>query len=852
MNHVFEIDLISIELGTFDVIMGMDWLVKHDAVIVCDEKVVIIPYGNKMLIVKSDKGVSRLKVISFIKARLPSLRQVEFRIDLVPGAAHVVSALYRLAPSEMKELLIQLQELLEKGFIRPSSSPWGAPVLFVKKKDGSFRMCIDYRELNKLTVKNRYPLLRIDDLLDQLQVFIDDILVYSKDEKEHKKHLKIILELLKKERFGVHVDSAKVEAIKSWATSMTPTEVRQFLRLAGYYRRDKPLRVQALMMTIRNDPPKQIRKAQEEAMKGKNVKAENLGRLIKPIFEFCPDRTRCFENHVCLPLFGGLKDLVMHESHKSKYSIHPGSDKMYQDLKPLYWWPNMKADIATYVSKCLTCTKVKAEHQKSSGLLQQPEILIWKWERITMDFVSRLSKTPSGYDTIWVIVDRLTKSAHFMPMKKMDNMEKLTRLYLKEIVCRHGVPVLIISDRDSHIISGAVCFGKREKLSPCYIGPFKILARVGPVAYTLELPEELKGIHSMFHVLNLEKCLAEGDVIIPMDEIQFNDKLHMIEEPVEVVDREDKVLLVQAQANGQIIYEEELAFLADLGIKEGQAAQTVITHNAAYQADDLDAYDFNCDELNTAKVSLMENLSHYGSDVLARPTKVEVLKELPKVIMEKDLVITALKNELRKLKGKDLADSIVTKYTIAPKMLKVDVEPIAPKLLNNRIAHSDYLRHTQEQAAILKEVVEQGKSQNPLNNSLDRACKYTKRIQELLVLIRQTYPSINNNKGKRVRFIEPVTSSGNTNTKTNFSSNLVSNNHALYFTGVKPSTSASGSQPSGNTKKDKTQRPPSSTQKNKVEAHTRTIKSSLKNKNCAVEPKGTAIVQHSKLKLICV
>ncbi|GJT21500.1 putative reverse transcriptase domain-containing protein [Tanacetum coccineum] len=188
-------------------------------------------------------------------------------------------------------------------------------------------------------------------------------------------------------------------------------------------------------------------------MKGENVEVENLGRLIKPIFEFCPDGTRCFRNHVWLPLFGGLRDLVMHEWHKSKYSIHLGSDKMYQNLKPLYWWPNMKADIATYVSKCLTCTKVKAEHKKPSGLLHQPKILVWKWERITMEFVSGLPRTPSRYDMIWVIVDRLTKSAHCLPMKKTYSMEKLTRLYLKEIVCRHGVPVSIISDRDTHFTS---------------------------------------------------------------------------------------------------------------------------------------------------------------------------------------------------------------------------------------------------------------------------------------------------------------------------------------------------------------------------------------------------------------
>ncbi|GJT03571.1 retrovirus-related pol polyprotein from transposon TNT 1-94 [Tanacetum coccineum] len=218
--------------------------------------------------------------------------------------------------------------------------------------------------------------------------------------------------------------------------------------------------------------------------------------------------------------------------------------------------------------------------------------------------------------------------------------------------------------------------------------------------------------------------------------------------------------------------------------------------------------DSDCDELNTAKVALMANLSHYGLDALAensmnssdpspscRPTKVDVPKELPKVSMEKDLVITALNDELRKLKGKYLANNVVTKNTIAPKMLKIDVEPIAPRLLNNRTTHSDYLRHTQEQA-------------------------------ELLIIIRQTYPSINNssdklvvvtpkNKDKRVRFTEPVTSSGNTNIKTASSSNLVSNKPMLSSTGVKPSTSASRSQPSGNTKKYKIQQTPSSTQKNK-------------------------------------
>ncbi|GKF43796.1 putative reverse transcriptase domain-containing protein [Tanacetum coccineum] len=173
-------------------------------------------------------------------------------------------------------------------------------------------------------------------------------------------------------------------------------------------------------MTVHTNLPERILNAQTNAMKEENVKAENLGRLIKPIFEARSDGIQCFEGRILLPLYGGLRDLIMHESHKSKYFIHPGSDKMYQDLKKLYWWPNMKAEIATYVSKCLTCAKVKAEHQKPSGLLQQPEIPEWKWENITMDFVSGLPRTPSGYDSIWVIVDRLTKSAHFLPMKKTE------------------------------------------------------------------------------------------------------------------------------------------------------------------------------------------------------------------------------------------------------------------------------------------------------------------------------------------------------------------------------------------------------------------------------------------------
>ncbi|GJU02265.1 putative reverse transcriptase domain-containing protein [Tanacetum coccineum] len=550
-------------------------------------------------------------------------------------------------------------------------------------------------------------------------VFIDDILVYSKDEEEHERHLKIILELLKKEKlfiegfsliskpltkltqkdkkyewgneeeeafqtlkqklcsvpilallegtedFMVYYNASlkgygavliQRENVIAYSSRQLKTREENYttddleLRAVVFALRIKPLRVRALMMTVHNNLPKQILEAQKEAMKRKNVKAKNLGRLIKQI-----------------------SSLVFRPMKRLTEVLYPsGWTKDVSDLKLLYWWPNMKADIATYVSKCPTCTKVKAEHQKLSRLLQQPKIPVWKWERITMDFVSGLPRTPSGYDTIWVIVDRLTKSAHFLPTKKTYSMEKLTQLYFKEILCRHGVP---ISDKDSHFTfrfwkllqkalgidldmstayhlqtdgqskrtiqtlkdmlracvidfgsswdrhlplveflyknsyhasikaapyealygrkcrspmcwseksyvdrrskllefevgdivllkvspwKGAVCFGKRGKLSPHYIGPFKILARVGLVAYTLELLEELKGVHSTFHVSNLKKCLSAGDIVVPMDEIQLDDKLHMIEEPVEIVDREVKRLkqsqmpIVKVRWNSQI------------------------------------------------------------------------------------------------------------------------------------------------------------------------------------------------------------------------------------------------------------------------------------------------------------
>nr|GEW89154.1 putative reverse transcriptase domain, ribonuclease H-like domain, aspartic peptidase domain protein [Tanacetum cinerariifolium] len=219
----------------------------------------------------------------------------------------------------------------------------------------------------------------------------------------------------------------------------------------------------------------------------------------------------------------------------------------------MYWWPGMKKDIATYVSKCLTCLKAKAEHQRPSGLLQRPEIPEWKWDNITVDFFMKLPLSKSGHDTIRVVVDRLTKSAHFLAAREDYNMEKLAGLYIDEIVARHGVPVSIILDRDGWFTSHfwqtlQKALGTRMDMSTAYHPqtdgqrPFEILERVGPVAYRLRFPEELSSVHDTFHVLNLKKCLTDANLHVLPDEIKINKTLRFVEEPVEIMDREVKSL----------------------------------------------------------------------------------------------------------------------------------------------------------------------------------------------------------------------------------------------------------------------------------------------------------------------
>ncbi|GJR05337.1 putative reverse transcriptase domain-containing protein [Tanacetum coccineum] len=327
LGHPFNIDLMPIDLGSFDVIIGMDWLKES-----CRDK--------------SDKEKkSTLSIISCVKA----------------------------------------QKYMEKG-----CQLFLAQVTMKENKDKSKEKRLEdvpiVRDFSEVFPKDLPGL----PLIRQVEFQIDLVP-------------------------GIHIDPAKIKSIKGLESTQDSNKMsRQFLGLR-----------------VTTDDLSKILNAQVEARKEENYGTEDLCGMIKNL-EPRADGTLCLKNRSWIPCFGDLRALIMHESHKSKYSIHPGSDKMYQDLKKLYWWPNMKAEIATYVSKCMTCAKVKAEYQKPSGLLVQPKIPQWKWENITMDFVTKLPKTASGQDTIWVIVDRLTKSAHFLPMKETDSMEKLTRQLLKK------------------------------------------------------------------------------------------------------------------------------------------------------------------------------------------------------------------------------------------------------------------------------------------------------------------------------------------------------------------------------------------------------------------------------------
>ncbi|GAU29982.1 hypothetical protein TSUD_360970 [Trifolium subterraneum] len=917
-GKIYHVDLICLPLKDMDIVLGMDWLSANTVYIGCAEKNLYVPIDlnaesraltallqnthqliqylgaeNKcfsiMFTMSSESSLSPsdipivreyMDVFPEEINSLPPEREIEFSIDLVPGSQPISVAPYRMSPLELRELKSQLEELLQKHFIRPSVSPWGAPVLLVKKKDGTMRLCIDYRQLNKVTIKNKYPLPRIDDLLDQLRgatifskidlrsgyhqirirtsdvsktafrtryghyeflvmpfgltnapavfmdymniifqpyldkfvvIFIDDILIYSKDPQEHAEHLRIVLNILREKQLyakfskcefwlsevkflghvisqgGVSVDPSKVEAVLNWERPRTVSEVRSFIGLAGYYRRfilgfseialpltrltrkgaafvwdelcensfnllkqkltsapvlvipdpDKKyvvycdasnkglrcvlmqegavvayasrqlkpheenypthdLELAAIIFALKiwrhhlygvqfalyNDhkslrylfDQKELNTRQRRWMEylkdfdfelnyhpGKaNVVADALSRkalyaseilmyqcglyekfrdmnlnvtywkdgvklnrieltcdlrstigsaqvkdidlqrrIGKPEFTVADDGVIQFGNRICVPNDAELKRLILEEAHKSGFSIHPGSTKMYHDLKENYWWPNMKTEIAEFVSRCIVCQQVKIEHQKPASPLQPLEIPEWKWEHITMDFVTGLPRNQKGEDSIWVIVDRLTKSAHFIAVKStykasryhasigMTPYEALygrkcrtplcwtevgdkgvlrpdiiqeTTLKIKSVkehmraaqsrqkrYADHRRRPIEFDEGDHVFLRVTPKLGlrgvfKTKKLAPRYIGPFQILKRVGPVAYQLALPPSMSRMHDVFHVSQLRKFIPDPFVPVELESIELQPDLTYQPDPIRIVDRDVKAL----------------------------------------------------------------------------------------------------------------------------------------------------------------------------------------------------------------------------------------------------------------------------------------------------------------------
>ncbi|XP_074362902.1 uncharacterized protein LOC141703217 [Apium graveolens] len=399
-GHVFTPNLIHFQLDEFDVILGMDWLTSFSTQIDCKGKWVLLstPQGKKVTfmgqrqtqtflismqakklirkgckaylayVVDKSREVSNPKDIPVVRdfldvfpEELPGLppdRQIEFTIDLAPGTEPISKAPYRMAPTEMKELEKQIQELLDKGFIRPSVSPWGTPVLFVKKKYGSMRLYIDYRELNKLTIKNRYPLPRIDDLYGHYEFLV---MAFGLTNIVPDAFMDLMNRVFKGKANVVADALSRKEKLSmiSMLKELSDEVEKLQLELCDHGGAEKMCCAISFQPTLLE----RIKKCQDEVMTQENN--QSTGE------EICTQKDEQgvlrFSTRIWIPNVAELKKDILQEAHNSRFLIHPGSTKMYHDLKKSFWWPNMKREIAKWVSKCDTCQRVKAEHQKPSG-----------------------------------------------------------------------------------------------------------------------------------------------------------------------------------------------------------------------------------------------------------------------------------------------------------------------------------------------------------------------------------------------------------------------------------------------------------------------------------------------------
>ncbi|XP_073049009.1 uncharacterized protein [Primulina eburnea] len=507
----------------------------------------------------------------------PPQREIDLSIELMPGTNPISRAPYRLAPTELKELKEQLQDLLEKGYIRPSMSPWGAPVLFVKKKDGTMRIVL----------------------------FLGHVISAQ----------------------GVSVDPSKVEAVINWPKPTNVSEIRSFLGLAGYYRRF----IEGFSRIAR--PMTQLTQ--------KDRRFVWIAECQSDKFSVASDGCLRYNGRLVVPNLIDLKESILREAHCSRHSVHPGIRKMYHTLKSHYWWEGMKKDISDFVARCLTCQQVKAERMRPGGMLHSLEVPQWNWEHIAMDFVTHLPLSNRGCDAIWVIVDRLSKSAHFIPYDRTCTYKKMAKMFASKFwgrlqsalgsklamstayhpqtdgqsertiqtledmlravvmdfrggwqeslspICWEDVgerqmsmPEFIqemkdkvemirkrmkaAQDRQASYANkrrrplefqvgdqvflkvspfrGTMRFGRKGKLAPRYIGPYAIVERIGTLAYRLDLPQSLSAIHDVFHVSMLRKYEPDPSHVLRTDEVELDSSLSYVEHPVQILDRKVKQL----------------------------------------------------------------------------------------------------------------------------------------------------------------------------------------------------------------------------------------------------------------------------------------------------------------------
>ncbi|WVZ96414.1 hypothetical protein U9M48_042052 [Paspalum notatum var. saurae] len=718
-ESLFISPLVLPRLG-IDVIVGMEWLKQHNAMIDVGSRTIQLrsSSGTDVVIhVPLHKHVSHTVNVAEAQTEaqpiakipvdcdypdvfpeelpgLPPDRDAEFRIDLVPCTAPVSKRPYRMAPDELKELKTQLQDQLDKGFIRPSSSPWGCPALFVEKKDhGGKRLCVDYRPLNAVTVKNKYPLPHIDILFDQLGeatvfskidlrsgyhqikvreedvpktafstryglyeylimsfgltnapaffmylmnsvfmneldkfvvVFIDDILVYFKNEKEHEEHLRIVLSRLREHKLyakfskcafwlkevaflghilsakGVAIDPSTVEDVLNWKQPQTVTEIWSFLFAWSQKCEEAFGMLKKLLTSAPVLAQPDITKpfdvycdaSAQKQDKGMAHIREGLDEKKRACFTLDDQGVLWFKNRLVVPKDMELRKKILDEAHTSMFTMHPGSNKMYQDLKQKFWWTRMKREIAKYVYECDVCRRVKADHLKlrryASAISAYNPQTSGQVERVNQILEDMLRACALTYSTKWDECLPLAEFAYNNSYQKSLEMAPFEALYGRR--CRTPLnwsepgervtfgPDLVtqaeeqvkfihechkraqsrqksysdkrrrplVFEKDDHVylrvspMKGVHRFGVKGKLAPRYVGPFKITEQCGPVAYRLELPPHLATVHDVFHVSQLKKCLRVPEEVIDTSQIQIEPDLTYEEHPIKILDQKQR------------------------------------------------------------------------------------------------------------------------------------------------------------------------------------------------------------------------------------------------------------------------------------------------------------------------